>query len=398
MYFDLTEEQQLFRDLTREWAQKHLAPRAEEIDRTEKIPADVLKAMADQGLFGITISEEYGGQGADWTTASLVGEEIARADISVATAVLYLVEASWAQLIDKYGNEQLKQEVLPKVCSGEHICGVATTEPVGGTDVAGNQFTIRKDGDEWVVNGEKAYISGTEEAAEMGGGHITTGVFDRSLHHRGLNLFYLPADTWESRSKFEDMGRMGISTGAFVCNEARIPSHYIIGEEGKGFYYALEGYNNARIIIGATCVGAAATALEMGVDYIKERRAFGKRLSQMQGLQWQVADQYAKLEASRLTAYKAAWIWDQYESGKSNYTIEDVNLAVAHSKLRCPTAAFDIIAQVMDWYGAYGYTKECPLERGLRGVKSYVVGAEGAKNIMKQIIARDLIGREFVSF
>ncbi len=397
MNFQPTEEQELFREAMRDFCQKHIAPRAREIDKKEKIPPDLIKAMADQGLIGITVSEQYGGQGANFVMASIAGEEIARADISLATAVFFLLEASWPIILEKYGTEQAKEEILPKVCRGEWICGIGTTEPGGGSDVAGATVTARREGDEFILNGEKAYISGVAETLKMGGGYLTNAVLDRSKGHKDQTFIFFPLkDEVENgratTSLFEDMGRMGISTGAYAMKDARAPVHYGL-EEGKGFYHALEGYNNARAIIGATCVGAAQTCLDMGIDYIKERKAFNQPLAAFQGIQFQAAEAHAEVETARLIAYKASWMLDRFYAGKAS--LSEANKAVALSKLRCPVIAFNVINSVMDWFGAYGYTKEAEFERSLRGVRSYSIGAEGATNIMRIIIARELLGREF---
>ncbi|MFQ6124697.1 MAG: acyl-CoA dehydrogenase family protein [Candidatus Heimdallarchaeota archaeon] len=397
MDFQFSEEEELFREAMREFCQKNITPQAKEIDETAKIPPGLIKAMADQGLLGITISEQYGGQGANFIFASIAGEEIARADISVATAVFFLVEASWAILIEKYGTAEAKEEILPKVCRGEWVCGIATTEPGGGSDVAGTKVTARREGDDYVLNGEKAYISGVAESLIMGGGFLTNAYTDPVMGHKGQTFIFFPLKNEVENGRattsiFEDMGRMGISTGAFAMKEARAPSYYGL-EEGMGFYQAMEGYNNARAIIGATCIGSAQTCLEMGLDYIKERKAFGQPLAAFQGLQFQAAEAYADLEAARLIAYKASWMLDRFYEGKAR--MSDANKAVALSKLRCPMTAFNVINSVMDWFGAYGYTKEAELERGLRGVRSYSIGAEGATNVMRIIIAREMLGKQF---
>ena len=176
-----------------------------------------------------------------------------------------------------------------------------------------------------------------------------------------------------------------------------IPSHYLIGDWNKGFYYAMEGFNCARPLVAAACIGAAGKALESGIEYIKERRAFGSPLAKFEGMQFQVAEAYAKLESARLLVYKAAWMLDQMYT-KNRFSHKEINKAVASAKLIAPTVAFDIIKDVLIWHGAYGYTKEAGLEKGLRGVASYIVGAEGAQNIMKLIISRELLGKEFAPY
>ncbi|KCZ71900.1 acyl-CoA dehydrogenase [Candidatus Methanoperedens nitroreducens] len=399
MDFSFTEEQKLFRKSVREFCEKKLAPRASEIDEKGEIPHEVLADMATFGLLGITISEEYGGSGADFVTAAIAAEEIARADISMATAVYYLVEAGWGFLMDRYGNKRAKEEILPDVTKGKKFLGIASTEAGGGSDIASISTTMEKNDGKLVVNGAKTFISGVREAAKYGGGYVTIVKTSPELKHKGLSLCYLPVKDIAgiTTSIFKQMGREGISTGTININNVGIPSHYLIGEWDNGFYYAMEGFNCARTLVAAACIGAAEKALESGIEYIKERHAFGTSLARFEGIQFQLAEDYIKLESARLLVYKAAWMLDQmYTENRFNH--KEINKAVACAKLIAPTVAFDIIKDVLTWHGAYGYTKEAGLERGLRGVASYIIGAEGAQNIMKIIIGREILGKEFAPY
>ncbi|MCZ7392544.1 MAG: acyl-CoA dehydrogenase family protein [Candidatus Methanoperedens sp.] len=392
MDFALTEEQELFRKSAREFCEKKLAPRASQIDEGKEIPPEVLKDMAAFGLLGITVSEKYGGKGADFTTAAIAAQEIARADISMATAVYYLVEAGWGFLLDKYGREEAKDEILHDVTKGKTFLGIASTEASGGSDIASISTSLENKDGRFIVNGAKTYISGVREAARYGGGYVTVVKTDPKLGHRGLSLCYLPVkDTpGVATGTIKQMGREGMSNGTIVIKNAEIPAHYLIGEWNKGFYYAMEGFNCARTLVSAACIGAAEKALESGIEYIKERQVFGSPLARFEGIQFQLAEDYLKLESARLLVYKAAWMLDE-----NRFSRGEMNKAVAAAKLIAPTAAFDIIRDVMIWHGAYGYTKGAGLERGLRGVASYIMGAEGAQNIMRVIIARELLGKEF---
>ncbi len=391
MDFSFNEEQELFRKSVREFCEKKLAPRAVEIDEGE-IPREVLDDMAAFGLLGMTISEDYGGSGADFITAAIAAEEIARSDISMATAVYYLVEAGWGFLMERYASEEAKEEILPDVTKGKKFLGIASTEASGGSDIVSISTSMEKRGEKLVVNGAKTFISGVREASKYGGGYVTVVKTNPELEHRGLSLCYLPVKDTPgiTTSIFKQMGREGISTGTININNVEIPEHYLIGELNKGFYYAMEGFNYARTLVAAACIGAAEKALEAGAGYIKERHAFGKPLAQFEGIQFQLAEDYTRLEAAKLLVYKAAWMLDQ-----KGFSHTEINKAVACAKLVAPTAAFDIIKDVLTWYGAYGYTKEAGLERGLRGVASYIIGAEGAQNIMKIIIGREILGKEF---
>ena len=395
MDFSFTEEQELFRKSVREFCEKKIAPFANEIEENGEIPCKVLEDMASFGLLGITISREYGGSGADFITAAIATEEIARADISMATAVYYLVEAGWGFLMNRYGSKKAKEEILSNLTKGKTFLGIASTEAAGGSDIAAIATTMTKEGERLVVNGSKTFISGVREATKYGGGYVTVVKTSPELAHKGLSLCYLPVKDISgiTTNVFKQMGREGISTGAIIIKNVEIPSHYLIGDWNKGFYYAMEGFNCARPLVAAACIGAAEKALESGIEYLKERRVFGSPLAKFEGMQFQVAENYTKLESARLLVYKAAWMLDQMYAN-NRFSHKEINKAVASAKLIAPTVAFDIIKDVLIWHGAYGYTKEAGLEKGLRGVASYIMGAEGAQNIMKLIIGRELLGKE----
>jgi len=400
MDFGWTQEQKMWRRAVREFAQDKIAPRVREMDTAESIPPDIIQGMADIGLLAPLVGEEYGGAGADWTMAAIAAEELGRADISLAVPVLYLVEAAWGFIFYTYGSTQLKEEILPKVTRGEAFLGIATTEPGGGSDILGACRTraARANGD-WICNGEKVYISGVRESLQWGGIHLMLARTDPSPEagHRAFTFFALPlkGTVGISPTFFEDMGRMGISTGGFALEDVRLPAHYQVGELNRGFYHAMEGFAAARTLIGATCVGAAEAVLDMGMDYIREREAFGRPLASFEGIQFPLADLYAELEGVRLSTYKAAWTMDQKYT-KEAATHYDIALAAAIAKLRAPKIGFEIMNEVANWYGAMAYTKECPVEMGIRAIRSYSIGAEGTVNIMRIIIARELLGQEFL--
>jgi alkylation response protein AidB-like acyl-CoA dehydrogenase len=398
MDFSFTREEELFRCAVREFCEETIAPQAARIDENAGISDEIIEAMAKAGLLGITVSEGYGGKGAGFTMAAIAAEEIARADMSMATAVYYLVEAGWGFIFERYGTEQAKEEVLPEVVQGKTFLGIASTEATGGSDIASTSTSMtRKDG-HLVVNGAKSFISGVKEAAERGGGFVTVVKTDPSARHRGLSLCYLPVKNKEgiAISTSRQMGREGISNGFIQIQDAEIPDSYLIGEWNKGFYYAMEGFNCARTLVSAACIGAAEKALESGIEHLKKRRLFGAPLSKFEGIQFQLAEDHVRLESAKLLVYRAAWMIDRMYSEK-RFSHGKINGAVAAAKLTAPAAAFDIIKDVMMWHGALGYTKEAGFERGLRGVASYIMGAEGAMNIMKIIIGKEILGKENVS-
>jgi acyl-CoA dehydrogenase len=395
MDFSLTEEQELFRKSVRGFCEKKIAPRVMEIDEEGEIPRILISEMGEKGLFGVTITPEYGGSNGGFLKAALVAEEIARAEISMAAAVYFVVEAGWGFLLNRYGSELAKQEILPDMVKGKSFLGIASTESTGGSDIGSTSTTMTIKNGSLELNGAKAYISGVREAGRYGGGYVTIVRTEPECSHKGLSLCYLPVKDWPgvSVSTQRQMGREGISNGFIKIDKVEVPGHYLIGELNRGFYYAIEGFNCARTLVSAACIGAASKVLETGIAYIRKRKVFNTPLAGFEGIQFQLAENYLKLETARLLVYKAASLLDRYYSG-SFVSSREINMTVAAAKIAAPTAAFDIIKDVMMWHGAYGYTKAAGLERGLRGVASYLMGAEGAQNIMKKIIARDILGEE----
>lgn len=400
MDFEWNEEQNIWRKVVREFAEKKIKPRVREIDTKHEIPREIIKEMGKLGLLAPTVPQEYGGSNISWTMASIAAEELGRADISLAIPVLYLVEAAWGFILSRYGTKEIKEEYLPKVTSGDAFCGIAVTEPGGGSDILGATKTkAEKRKNKWIIDGEKIYISGVRESSTWGGVHLTLARTDPNAGHKGFSFFAVPIKDNKNieTTIFEDMGRMGISTGGFIMKDVELPAHHLIGELNRGFYYAMEGFSAARTLIGATCVGAAEGALEIGIDYIKNRKAFGRPLASFEGIQFPLAELKTELEGVKLITYKAAWTMDRfYRESKGSH--HDIALLAAMTKLKAPILAFEIMNEVADWLGALGYTKESPIEMGIRGVRSYSIGAEGAANIMRIIIAREILGREFLPY
>ena len=231
-----------------------------------------------------------------------------------------------------------------------------------------------------------------------GGGHLTLVRTDVSRGYNGMTFMYVPIRTEGiTITQYKDMGRMGISTGGIFYKEAKVPARYVLGEENKGFYYAMSGFNAARTQVAAACVGAAERALEIGIEYVKQREAFGRPIGKFEGVQFEIADQYGMTEMIKLAVLKAASLIDQNPEPDS-YMQSEITKTVSICKLYAPQIAFETVKRAMMWYGAAGYTKENDLEMGLRGVMSYMVGAEGALNIMRVILGRELLGKEFIPY
>jgi len=401
--FGFTEEQQLFRNAVHKWCEKKLPLEViRQMDKTGQMPPGIVKDMADLGLLLMTVPEEHGGIGADWVTACIAAEELGYADISIAIPVLFLVESSWGFVVDKYGTEEVREAVVRPAMKGNALIGIANTESGGGSDVAAIKTIAKREGNEWIISGEKTYISGTEEAQKMGGGYFLlarTAPAPPEAAHRGMTAFYLPINTpgIEVTKRFEDVGRTGISTGGFAMQDVRLSQSYILGEENRGFYITMEGFDCARTLIGAVCVGAAKRALEIGMDYIKQRKAFGQSIGKFEGIQFELADDWAQLEALRSLVYRTAWMMDERYK-RQRFSPLEVTKYIAACKLKCPHFALHVFEHAMIWMGAYGYSQECPLEMGWRGLMSYCIGAEGATNIQRIIIGRELLGREYIPY
>ena len=344
----------------------------------------------------LTLPEEDGGVDADWVTATIGAEELGFADISVASPVFYLVQASWGYVINRLASEVVKDKYIRRAATGNGFIGIGVTEPGGGSDVIGFKTNLKPDGDGWIVNGEKCYISGTAEAVEVDGGYFVSGFNDRSKGHRGMTSFFLPINDEgvEITKRFDNYGRMGISTGGFKMTDVKVPAEYQLGETNRAFYYTMEGFDAARVLVSASCIGAAERAMEIGMEYIKEREAFGQQLAKYQGIQFDLADMVAHHEAIKTLIYKTAWMLDQ-KYKKGTYSALECSKYISMCKYLAPHHALDTFRRVMYWLGAYGYTKECPLEMGIRGVMSYCIGAEGSANIQKLVIARESLGRDW---
>jgi len=398
MDFELSFEERLFKETVEEFLRKELKPISKKIDSEERIDKNFIKKMAQQGLLGILNSQKYGGAEGSMLLATIVAEEIGKNDTSLATAVLYLVTTAWGYIFEKYANEEIKEEYIPKVTKGEAFIGICSTEPTGGSDVAAIKTTALKSDEYYIINGEKSYISGVREILENDGGLVTLVKTSIELGYKGISLLFLPIKILENIeiSPIKNMGRMGISTSLLKFNNTKVHKKYLLGKENEGFYYAMEGFNTARILVAASCIGAAESVLEEGINYIKNRKAFGQPIGKFEGIQFPLADLYSKLEAVRLLVYKSAWIYDKMR--KNLVDKSQVIKYSAMSKLLAPELAIEIISEVMKWLGAYGYTKEAGIEKALRGVYSYYVGAEGAQNIMRIIVAREILGKEFVPY
>lgn len=393
MDYELSEEDRAVQEVARDFARQKLMPRSREIDSGSELPPDLIQEMARLGLLGMTVSPEYGGMGATVTQAALAAIEIGYGDISMATAVFFLLDTGWPRVLEKYGKPELKAELLPLVTQGKAFLGIATTEPGGGSDLAAMKSVAAAVNGAYRLKGEKTFISGVKEAQRMGGGHLTLAKTPEN-GAKGMDFFFVPAGAKGiTVSKFENMGRMGISTCQLNYEGVELPEKYRLGEKGKGFHYAMDGFNAARVLVSAACIGAGMRALDMGMEYIKKRQAFGSPIGKFEGIQFELADLYGKLQMTREIVLKGGWYVDKHPD-----RLPDLIKTVAIGKLYAPQVAFEIVQKVMMWFGAVSYSKEFDIEMGLRGLMSYLVGAEGSLNMMRILLGRELLGKEFIPY
>lgn len=408
---ELTEEQELFKESLLEWGKRNGFP-----NRTIKMnknghpfPKDIVEGLCELGVVGGTIPEEHGGQGLSWKDQALIADIIGYLEPSIATAAaLMAVETGWGFTIDRYASEEVREKYIKPALKGEKFMGIATTEPGGGSDVAAFESTAERDGDEWILNGEKTFISGTEECVEWGGGYwvnvkdLTDPVPDGSIH-KNMTSFFVPIDSegLEVQEPYRDAGRMALSTGGLRMDDVRVPDSYRLGEQGKGFYRTMEGFDNARLLIGASAIGVTRRVLEEAADYVNERTVFGKKLSEYEGISFEFADLYQRMKSLRLMYQKTADMQDKrYEeegmpkkTGRATtYSPTDVAKWISMIKWKAPHLAKEAADKAMHWLGAAGYTGEYIFETTWRGVMSYCVGAEGGANIQKIVIARETLG------
>lgn len=408
MDFSTSEEDRLIRENAREFVQKYVIPKRDKISYSNKIPDEIIQKAADAGFIGFTISEKYGGAGGTISQMAAIVEELARGDVSMALPVYVLLLNGWPAMLEKYGTEEAKQEILPSIIKGRTFFGIGSTEPSGGSDVMNEKSKAVKKGGGWTVSGEKVYISGVREVLNLpgGGGFLTllrTG--DKSLASKAFTSFAFMIKGTDGKLRdeisttiFNNIAREGLSTGGFSFNNVDLDDKFRVGEVGQGFHIIMEGFNIARIYVAAACNGAALETIDMGREHLRNRMLFDQPLGKQEGLQFELAELYGKLESSRLLTQKAAWTLDRVYKNKERVPMSEQNLAVSLAKMTGPPTAHEIITKVMIWHGAMAYTKDLPLGAAQGGVMSYYVGAEGGINIMKLIIARELLGKEFLSY
>lgn len=378
MDFALDSEHQLFRERFRAFANEVVAPRAAEIDRTGEFPWDVINAAAELGLLGVPIPEEYGGVGADGLAFALLIEEIAGACGSTALTIAAHTGLVCVPLL-MFGNEEQKRRYLTPLAEGKMLGAFGLTEPQAGSDAGATRTAAVRDGNEFVINGQKVFTTNGSIAGVI----IVTAVTDPEAGRRGISNIIVPADApgVSFGQDQEKMGLHGSVTSQVYFQDCRVPVENLLGRPGEGFKQFLQVLDGGRIGIGAMSVGIAQAALRAARNYALEREQFGQRIADFQAISFMLADMATQLEAARWLVYRAAWLKDR---GLPHTT------EAAMAKLFASEAAERICHKAIQIHGGYGYTTEYPVERYYRDVRLTEIG-EGTSEIQRLVIARRLL-------
>lgn len=379
MNFDFTDEQNMLRETVRNFVDKEIMPYISEWDQKGHFETSILDKLAELGLMGVCVPEEYGGSGMDYNSLAIVCEELERGDTAFRTAVSVHTGLNSMTLM-QWANEEQKQKYLVPQAKGEKIGAFGLTEPDAGSDVAAMQTTATKDGDYYVLNGQKTWISLSDVADNF----IVFAYTDKSQKHRGISAFIVERDM-EGFSSQPIKGKMGIragNTGEIFFDNLRVPKENLLGEEGEGFKIAMSALDNGRFTVAAGAVGQIMAAIEASVSYCHERETFGKPIGKHQLVQQMIANMEAGLQMSRLLVYKAGELKNQ---GKRN--TRETSLAKWQATVFANKAADDAV-QI---HGAYGFSSEYPVERFLRNSKAPVI-YEGTREIHTIMQAEYVLG------
>jgi len=376
--YQLTEEQQMLRKAVRQLAEERIAPRAAEIDETGEFPHDVLDALVKAGFHAVHVPEEYGGMGADAISACIVVEEVAR--VCASSSLIPAVNKLGSQPVILSGSEQLKRQVLPPLAAGEVMFSYALSEREAGSDAASMRTRARLDGDHWVLNGTKCWISN----AGISSYYTVMAVTDPDKGANGISAFVVHKDDpgFSVGAKERKLGIHGSPTCEIYFDNCTIPGDRIIGEPGTGFKTALRTLDHTRLAIGAQALGIAQGAFDHAVAYIKERRQFGKAIADFQGVQFMVADMGMRIEAARHLVYAAA---ARAERNEPNLTFTS-----SAAKVFASDTAMSVTTDAVQLFGGAGYTKDFPVERMMRDAKITQI-YEGTNQINRMVMARNLL-------
>jgi hypothetical protein len=373
----LSEEHQMIRDALRSYAQERLAPNAARWDREHYFPKDELKELAQLGAFGVAVPEQYGGAGLDYVSLALVLEEIAAGDGGTST-IISVNNCPVCSIAMMYANEEQKTRFLRPLAQGDMLGAFALTEPHTGSDASSLRTTALKDGDHYVINGSKQFIT----SGKYGDVAIVLAVTDKAAGKKGISAFWVPTDTpgYIVAGLEQKMGQHSSDTAQIVFDNCRVPASNLIGEEGMGYKIALSGLEGGRIGIASQSVGMARAAYEAALAYAKEREAFGKPIFEHQSVQFRLAEMAMQIEAARQLILHAA-------------SMKDAGLPclkeAAMAKLFASEMAERVVSNAMQVFGGYGYVADFPVERIYRDVRVCQI-YEGTSDIQKILIARAL--------
>ncbi len=377
MDFALNDDQRAIQDAARQFADAELAPHSAEWDETKHFPVDVMRLAAEMGFCGIYTAEEHGGMSLGRVEAALIFEELSRGDVSTAAFISIHNMATW--MIDSFGSDDLRGRYVPRLTTMELIASYCLTEPGSGSDAAGLRTTAKRDGDHWVLNGSKAFISGAGTSdvyvvmARTGGDGP-----------KGISTFVVEKDApgLSFGAQEKKMGWNSQPTAIVAFDDCRIPATNLLGKEGDGFRYAMMGLDGGRLNIAACSLGGARLALETTQAYVTTRKQFGKSLADFQNTQFKLADMATQLEACRLMVLRGAWAIDTNHPEKTKWC--------AMAKRMTTDACFQIADEALQLHGGYGYLKDYPLERIVRDLRVHRI-LEGTNEIMRVITAREML-------
>lgn len=377
-----TEELEAIRDLARKFATDRVAPGCMLREKTGQWDMGIVREMGELGLIAPELPEEFGGMGAQFACSGVIIEEIAKADFTF--AYVSLLASLNGQILVNFAKPEVVREWLPGLITGEHMLAIALTEPKGGSDAANLGLRMERDGDHFVLNGEKTSIS----ANQIAKGVVTFARTGRPEDGaRGVSAILVPLDLpGITTSKFSNMGQNQIGHGSIWFDNVRVPAECLLGEEGKGFVQVMQGFDFSRSLIGLQCLGTARQSLDETWAYVGERRAFGKPLAAFQGVTHQLADFDTKIEAARLMSQNALWLKDR----GLPHTAE-----AAMTKWWPPLLAYEAIHACLLIHGHAGYSEELPFQQRLRDVLGLQIG-DGTAHIMKNVIARERAGKNAV--
>jgi len=377
MDFALNDDQRAIQDAARQFAEAELAPHSAEWDETKHFPVDVMRLAAEMGFCGIYTAEEHGGMALGRVEAALIFEELSRGDVSTAAFISIHNMATW--MIDSFGSDDLRARYVPRLTTMELIASYCLTEPGSGSDAAGLRTTANRDGDHWVLNGSKAFISGA------GTSDVYVVMARTSADGpKGISTFVVEKDTpgLSFGAQEKKMGWNSQPTAIVAFDDCRIPAANLLGKEGDGFRYAMMGLDGGRLNIAACSLGGARLALETTQAYVTTRKQFGKSLSDFQNTQFKLADMATQLEACRLMVLRGAWAIDTNHPEKTKWC--------AMAKRMTTDACFQIADEALQLHGGYGYLKDYPLERIVRDLRVHRI-LEGTNEIMRVITAREML-------